>query len=144
MESQRRFDFSALQEATGLGPRQVAEAANLERTAVYRWAREGLTDAQADRLACAVGLVPYLVWDDYLEAGLDAYDDHQRRQKYAATKRWRRRHPKKARDIQARWQKQYYKDNAERIRARQRAYYKANREREVERKRRARAEAKSA
>ncbi len=38
------------------------------------WASEGLTDAEADEISVRVGLLPHVVWNGYLEAGLDYRD----------------------------------------------------------------------
>lgn len=38
---------------------------------VARWRDEGLTDEEADRVAVKMGLLPFMVWGGYIEAGLD-------------------------------------------------------------------------
>lgn len=48
---------------------QLAAIVGIDKSAVHRARREGLTLRQADRWAVAAGTHPALVWDEYFEVG---------------------------------------------------------------------------
>lgn len=58
----------------------AAAMAGVDRRQLYRWrAAGGLSDREADRVACAMGTHPVLVWPDWLAGSLDtATADDQR------------------------------------------------------------------
>lgn len=56
--------------------RAVSEATGVARRLFYRWAREGVTLAIADRLAVALDVHPSAVWGvDGWNAAVDAHDE---------------------------------------------------------------------
>lgn len=65
--TERRYPLESLLDAAGMTLSQLREVCPMGGS-VYRNARTvGLTEAQADRWACKVGLVPWLVWGDWLD-----------------------------------------------------------------------------
>lgn len=54
----------------------AADFFKVSRAAIQRWARDGVTIQRADALACARGLNPAYVWDDwYDDVDLEGDDD---------------------------------------------------------------------
>ncbi len=63
-ESTKRFDIApALVDRT---MRHLAELCDVSRSTVQRWARSGVDEWSADRVAMAVGVHPAELWPDWL------------------------------------------------------------------------------
>lgn len=64
---EKRYRLSLLVKASGLSEAALAREVGLSGTSL-KWAREiGLVEAAADRYAVRAGLVPWLVWPDWLD-----------------------------------------------------------------------------
>lgn len=63
----RRYPLEALVAASGLSEAALARAVGLSGTTLKLARENGLREDAADRYACRAGLVPWLVWSDWLE-----------------------------------------------------------------------------
>jgi len=67
MNPQRPYPFGPLRGVAPVSARRLAEKIGVSRRTVCRWQRHGLTEAQADQAACALGTHPALVWPEWLQ-----------------------------------------------------------------------------
>lgn len=63
----KRYPFAALVEACCMSEAATARMVGLSGTTLGNARRYGLTETAADRYACRAGLVPWLVWTDWLD-----------------------------------------------------------------------------
>lgn len=114
-------EFWRWAEARGLNMSVIAERVGRDTRQLYRWREKGsIGEAEADRVALALGAMPGDIWSTWHEAGLaaaEAEDARQRRLKADRLRRWRQKYP----------------DARERARAYRRAYYAENRAYELRR-----------
>ena len=144
----KRYPLADLLEAAGMSLSQLRELCPMNGT-VYRNARAiGLTEEQADRWCCKVGLVPWLVWSDWLDGVADearaAYNarkarserlryhrDPRRRQQALENARKYQQECSAYKNAQKRARRQWLKDNdPERLRAMDRAAYQKRKDRD--------------
>lgn len=63
----KRYPLAPLVESTGLSEAAFARSVGLSGSTL-KWARQkGLTEEAADRYSCRAGLVPWLIWSDWLD-----------------------------------------------------------------------------
>ena len=61
-----RWSYTSLERAAGTTSKAaLARAIGVADRTVFRWQRRGLSDCQADRAACALGLHPSNVWPEW-------------------------------------------------------------------------------
>jgi len=46
-------------------PQQIVAATGRDRSTAWRWAERGITDIEADKVACAFGVHPAVIWGDW-------------------------------------------------------------------------------
>lgn len=63
----RRYPLAALIDASGLSEHALGQRVGLSGTPLIRARRNGLIESAADKYACRLGLVPWLVWSDWLD-----------------------------------------------------------------------------
>lgn len=63
----RRYPLQELVEASGLSEAEFGRRVGLSGSSLTKARRDGLIESAADRYACRAGLVPWLVWSDWLE-----------------------------------------------------------------------------
>lgn len=63
----KRYPLAALVEASGMSENALGEAVGLTGSNLGNARRFGLIEEAADRCACRLGLVPWLVWSDWLD-----------------------------------------------------------------------------
>ncbi len=63
----RRYSLGALIDASGLSEHALSQRVGLTGTPLIRARRNGLIESAADKYACRLGLVPWLVWSDWLD-----------------------------------------------------------------------------
>jgi hypothetical protein len=63
----KRYPLSALVEACGLSEAATARLCGLSGSTLQNARRHGLIEKSADRYACRAGLVPWLIWSDWLD-----------------------------------------------------------------------------
>lgn len=62
-----RYPLQALVEASGLSEAALAREIGLSGSTLVQARKVGFVESAADRYACRVGLVPWLVWSDWLD-----------------------------------------------------------------------------
>ena len=67
MGEPKRYSLSALVEAAGMSEAELGRRVGLSGSSLTKARRDGLIESAADRYACRAGLVPWLVWSDWLE-----------------------------------------------------------------------------
>lgn len=67
-------DLEAAMQAQGRLPGTIATVLGVQVGTLAAWRKRGLSERQADRLACAAGLHPGEVWSDWFERGMDQVD----------------------------------------------------------------------
>lgn len=70
----RTWPIQALLDHPRITIRAVAEAIHVSGARLNQLRVTGLTDWQADRAAIRLGLLPHLVWPDWVDAGLTVND----------------------------------------------------------------------
>lgn len=65
--SPKRYPLAALVEASGMSEAELGRRVGLSGSSLTKARRDGLIESAADRYACRAGLVPWLVWSDWLE-----------------------------------------------------------------------------
>lgn len=63
----KRYPLAALVEAAGMSEAELGRRVGLSGSSLTKARRDGLIESAADRYACRAGLVPWLVWSDWLE-----------------------------------------------------------------------------
>jgi hypothetical protein len=63
---ERRYPLEPLVAASGLSLHALGMTVGLSGSSLAAARRLGLVEAAADRCACRLGLLPWLVWDDWL------------------------------------------------------------------------------
>ena len=63
----RRYGLAELVEASGMSEAEFGRRVGLSGSSLTKARRDGLIESAADRYACRAGLVPWLVWSDWLE-----------------------------------------------------------------------------
>lgn len=63
----RRYSLQPLVDASGLSEHALGLAVGLSGSSLVTARRLGFSEAAADKYACRLGLVPWLVWSDWLE-----------------------------------------------------------------------------
>jgi hypothetical protein len=99
---------------------------------LLRWGERGwLTEVDADRTAVALGVMPYIIWPQWLETGLamaNEYEDRLRRMDLEHVLRYQQRQPDVVRERNAARLRRLRAENPERYATAERAYYVAHRE----------------
>ena len=67
MGEAKRYALAALVEAAGMSEAELGRRVGLSGSSLTKARRDGLIESAADRYACRAGLVPWLVWSDWLE-----------------------------------------------------------------------------
>jgi lambda repressor-like predicted transcriptional regulator len=62
----QRYPLEALTDASGLSEAALVRQVGMSGSTLKRVRVEGLSEAQADRYACRLGLVPWMVWPNWL------------------------------------------------------------------------------
>ena len=62
-----RYALAPLVEAAGMSEAEFGRRVGLSGSSLTKARRDGLIESAADRYACRAGLVPWLVWSDWLE-----------------------------------------------------------------------------
>ena len=70
----RPWPMQPLLDQSGVTTRRVCRALHISGTRFALLTAEGLTDWEADRAAIRLGLLPHLVWPDWIDAGLTVND----------------------------------------------------------------------
>ena len=63
----KRYALASLVEAAGMSEAELGRRVGLSGSSLTKARRDGLIESAADRYACRAGLVPWLVWSDWLE-----------------------------------------------------------------------------
>jgi hypothetical protein len=110
-----RVDARPLLAVAGGSAADIAARLGVTQRTVERWKAEGLSERQADNVAVALGLHPFEIWPELLEAELARQEELERER--------RRQRQERQREYQA----AYRERNRESARRYARAYYRRNR-----------------
>lgn len=61
----RPYPLAPLRLGNPVSAGRLAEQLGLSRRTICRYARHGMTEAQADHAACALGTHPALIWSEW-------------------------------------------------------------------------------
>lgn len=143
----KRYALASLVEAAGMSEAELGRRVGLSGSSLTKARRDGLIESAADRYACRAGLVPWLVWSDWLEDVFvecpecgERFVAKRRDQRYCTQKCGHRRRARER--VRARYQsdpewrearkaevRAYREENARAIRIQQAAWRDQNRER---------------
>ncbi len=70
----RPYAIRDVLEHEGCSAAALARAAGIQRRQIERWKVTGLTEAQADHLACRLGVHPSAIWPDWWSWSPSALD----------------------------------------------------------------------
>lgn len=103
--------------------RVVARMLGRHPRELYRWGQDGgVPDSQADRVAVALGVLPFVIWPAWLELGLEldvGELERRRALKAAQLRRYRAAHPEQ-REKARQYARAYYRQHREGLIAEQR------------------------